>query len=241
MYCARGVHKSIIQAYPDTDISIHVVWVPMLGSDNEAAARKIRSMFDDPRVHQYWDPNRLSGTAFTRDVFPNMFRDMAASIPDDHPMAARLKPTLMKRASVPPEKAPLWDAAFFYDGKAHWGDRPPKPAEWIKQIVYYGGRSDGVTGMFWLDDFAKPPVDSDWHVVLGEALKQVLKIDSQETGRKRAAGRTDTPRAATPDSSASGAGKVVMVTSLGESLTPLKERFNAEKDKLRLVALLSPT
>ncbi len=203
--------KSILQDYPKTDISVHVVWVPMLGSDNEAAARKISSMFDDPRVHQYWDPNRLSGTAYTRDVFPKMFRDMAASIPDDHPMAARLKPMFKNRGSVQPERAPLWDVAFFYDGNAQWGDRAPKPAEWIKQIAYYGGRSDGVTGMFWLDDFSKPPVDTDWGDELGKRMKKMIRRESDK------------------------------VESLGESLKLLQEHFNVGRGTHRFVALLSPT
>ena len=34
------------------------------------------------------------------------------------------------------------------------------------------------------------------------------------------------------------AGKMI---SLGDSLAPLRSRFNADKDKVRLVALLSPT
>ena len=86
MHSARGVLKSIVKDYPDLDIGVHVVWVPMLANDNEAAARKISSMFDDPRVHQYWDPERRSGVAYTRS-FPTMFRDMVASLPREHRIA----------------------------------------------------------------------------------------------------------------------------------------------------------
>lgn len=207
--------KSILEGYPKTDISVHVVWVPMLGGDSEDAARKISGMFDDPRVQQYWDPQRLSGTAYARDVFPTMFRDMAASLPDDHAMAAMLKPILNKRAGAAPEQAPLWDTAFFYDKNAVWEKRAPTPSEWIKQIAFMGGRSDGVTGVFWLGDFAKPPVDSDWHVELSKAMKELIGSSGSQTG--------DGP------------------TSLGTSLDPLKEHFNSKNGQRRFVALLSPT
>ena len=35
----------------------------MLPGDSEAIAREKAVIFDDPRVHQFWDPNQLSGKA----------------------------------------------------------------------------------------------------------------------------------------------------------------------------------
>ena len=74
--------------YPGLDLGIHVVWTPMLSSDNEESARKISKMFDDPRVKQYWDPNRLLGTSYSADIFPSYLVDiekgLTAALPADH-------------------------------------------------------------------------------------------------------------------------------------------------------------
>ena len=57
--------ESVVAGFPDLDLGIHVVWAPMLGSDDEESARKISKMFDDPRVEQYWDPDRRLGTSYS--------------------------------------------------------------------------------------------------------------------------------------------------------------------------------
>lgn len=67
---ARGVVKSAINDYPNADISVMIVWIPMLSSDNEAAAREASGMLDDARVLQFWDANRRSGISYSSDVFP---------------------------------------------------------------------------------------------------------------------------------------------------------------------------
>ena len=67
----------MLEDYPDADISVSIVWEAMLPSDNEAAARESSKIFNDPRVRQFWDPNKLSGTAYSRDAYPNMRRDLA--------------------------------------------------------------------------------------------------------------------------------------------------------------------
>lgn len=238
--------KSLVQNYPDLDISINVVWVPMLASDNEAAARKISSMFDDPRVHQYWDPQRRSGIAYTRS-FPTMFGDMVASLPREH----LLHPMLSKRVGVTAERSPMWDAAFFYDRTAEWSSGPPKPADWIKQVMFYGGRNDGVSGFFWLDDFATPPIDTDWWVELSKSMKKMTGAEPAGPQRKKArerkgAAATGASKPGKIDAKEAPASKPKVqgnteVVSLADSLAPLEKRFNAATDKLRFVALLSPT
>ena len=176
MHGARGVLESVVQAYPQTDVDIHVVRVPMLGSDNESAAREISGMFDDPRVHQYWDPKRRSGTSYSARVFPTYLRDIRkgldATLPADHWWRE------MKRdwKAVKPEDAPLWDVAFLYDPGTKWDEHPPAPRDTVKQVFFYGPQSDGKSGMFFAG-FKKPPLDTDWAVELAKAMTKL-------TGRK---------------------------------------------------------
>jgi hypothetical protein len=170
VYAARGVVESAIKGYPNADISIMIVWIPMLSSDNETAARKSSRMFDDPRVHQFWDANRLSGIAYSRDVFPQWAKDGAEALPPDHTLCEALK----SRADTPPEKRPLWDIAMFYGKGSDWRDTPPKPKHWTKQIAYFGMQEDGTSGLFWQNDFGKAPVESDWLVEVKQGMTALV-------------------------------------------------------------------
>lgn len=131
----------------------------MLPGDDKHAADEIGAAITDPRVRQYWDPNRLCGIAYAKHVFPNSPHEMVSSLPQDDNLRDYLKP----RLGAPPEKTPMWDIAFLYEAGARWADIPPKPDHWAKQVMFYGKQKDGPTGRFWRDDFAKPPFDSDWH------------------------------------------------------------------------------
>ncbi len=170
MYAARGVVESAMKGYPNADISVIIVWIPMLPSDNEAAAREASGRFDDARVHQLWDANRRSGIAFSRDVFPRWLKDAAEALPPGHMLCESLK----SRADKPPEKRPLWDIALFYAKGIEWKDGPPKPDYWAKQIAYFGLQEDGTSGLFWRNDFGKEPVASDWLVEVSHGMTALI-------------------------------------------------------------------
>lgn len=171
MYAARGVVESALKGYPNADISIIIVWIPMLPSDNEAASRQTSSMFDDARVHQLWDANRRSGIAYSRHVFSRWAKNGADSLPPDHTLCESLK----ARASTPPEKRPLWDIVLFYSKGTVWADGPPKPNHWAKQIAYFERQEDGTSGLFWRNDFGKAPVASDWLVEISHGMTELLR------------------------------------------------------------------
>ena len=52
-------------AYPSADVSLFVVWIERGTSDDYAAAQRVSGIFNDPRVRQFHDPNRLAGDAFS--------------------------------------------------------------------------------------------------------------------------------------------------------------------------------
>ncbi len=165
--------ESVVAGYPDLDLGIHVVWAPMLGSDNEESARQISKMFDDPRVEQYWDPKRLLGTSYSAQVFPSYLVDMEkgfdAALPADHWWRERER----SWKSTKPEQAPLWDVAFTYDKGTTWDKAPPVPRGMVKQVFFYGEQENSPTGMFFTD-FKQPPRDGDWIAEVAQAMTSLV-------------------------------------------------------------------
>lgn len=173
MHSARAVQKEIVEGYANSDLSVHVVWVPMLPSDSEAAAREEAALMGDSRVRHYWDPERRSGTAYAQDVFPGYVGQAAASLPSGHFMREHLA----SREGVSAERAPLWDIVFFYEPGSSWGDSPPKPDHWTKQFAFYGNSGEGPTGLFWRNDFGSSPADSDWFDEIRVGMEQLTGGD----------------------------------------------------------------
>ena len=69
--CVRGaiaVNESVVNAYPRADVSIFIVWIDILATDDYAAAQRMAGIFNDPRVRQFHDPNRLLGDAFAKGL-----------------------------------------------------------------------------------------------------------------------------------------------------------------------------
>ena len=46
---ARAVQRSIIERYPDMDLSVHVIWEPMIAGDNETEAKRSSIIFPTSR------------------------------------------------------------------------------------------------------------------------------------------------------------------------------------------------
>ena len=61
---AIAVNEAVVAAYPVADVSIFVVWIDILRSDDYAAAQRVAGIFNDPRVRQFHDPNRRAGEVF---------------------------------------------------------------------------------------------------------------------------------------------------------------------------------
>ncbi len=65
---AIAVNESVVTAYPSADVSISIVWIDILVSDDDAAAQRMAAIFNDPRVRQFHDPNGLVGDAFAKGI-----------------------------------------------------------------------------------------------------------------------------------------------------------------------------
>ncbi len=98
------VRESLGEKFPDEDIELFIVYIPMLGSDNREAAVRSLKDWEDPRYKIYWDGEREIGKAFAKKV------DLAS------------------RGTV------AWDIYFLFGREARWKDGAPKPDYWMHQL-----------------------------------------------------------------------------------------------------------
>lgn len=57
------MRTSILEEFPDADISVSVVWVDMLPDDTTAGAKASAAIIADPRVRHFHDPRQRLGAA----------------------------------------------------------------------------------------------------------------------------------------------------------------------------------
>jgi len=142
-------------------IQVSVVWIAMLPTDNEAAARKAIQIIPVGDVRHYFDSDGGVGLALSQDLFPSWHREIFAALPEDHV----LKEAFARYSSDPGAIAPLWDALFVFRPGVTWTDRPPAPDEFVKQLAFYGGqglKKGQPSGSFVRDSFRDLPIESDW-------------------------------------------------------------------------------
>ena len=98
----------MLSAFPDADISVAIVWIDILRSDNREEALKATERFiDDPRVKFFYDDQkRVTGLSFMKSV-----------------------PELNEGEIL------AWDIYMFYDADAEWvGEFPPRPDTHMYQL-----------------------------------------------------------------------------------------------------------
>ncbi|HVC32922.1 MAG TPA: hypothetical protein VNL16_05380 [Chloroflexota bacterium] len=62
------MHEAVVGDALDTSFSVSLVWIPMLESDNETAAREEATLFAQPMVRHFWDADRQVGSAVARSL-----------------------------------------------------------------------------------------------------------------------------------------------------------------------------
>ena len=169
--------EKLTEAYSDVDISVNIVWIPMVATDNEAAAQKMSGLFPDARVRQFWDANRTCGTAFARDVFQGWARQAFSDLSEED----RSRATLYVHADAPLEQWPAWDIVLFYERGIEWRDHPPTPVHWVCQHEFHGKQKDGTSGLFWKNNFTAKPFASDFARRFAHSLRVVFAIDVPPT------------------------------------------------------------
>jgi hypothetical protein len=49
----------VLDAHPNAKLTVLAIWLPMLAGDSRSSWDS--NVLDDPRVHEFWDGNRLAG------------------------------------------------------------------------------------------------------------------------------------------------------------------------------------
>ena len=49
---------TLLARYPDAEVRVLVIWLPVLPSDTGPPTEAVRAALDDPRVIEFWDPER---------------------------------------------------------------------------------------------------------------------------------------------------------------------------------------
>ena len=62
------MQRSILEEFPDADISVSIVWIQMLPDDTKATANRSARIIDDPRVRHFHDPEQRSGAAIAQSI-----------------------------------------------------------------------------------------------------------------------------------------------------------------------------
>jgi hypothetical protein len=65
---ARAVQQVILQNYPKTNISVSMIWINMLPSDNQSAMKKATQSSADARVRHFYDPRRQAGKIIAQSL-----------------------------------------------------------------------------------------------------------------------------------------------------------------------------
>ncbi len=65
---ARAVKASIVDALPDANISLGIVWIDMLPGDSEVTAKRSAQMISSPRASHFHDPSHLAGRAIASSL-----------------------------------------------------------------------------------------------------------------------------------------------------------------------------
>jgi len=100
------VLKSIVQGFPNADISVAIIWIQMPGFDDTFTnASSMASAINDPRVRHFYDPypSHLAGNEFARGL-------------------------------IAKGRGPAWDVYMFYGKDVSWDEHPPPPVAFVHQL-----------------------------------------------------------------------------------------------------------
>lgn len=175
---AEVVEKEITRRYPASQVDALVVWIPMLETDSEKAARAASTIFSPDRVTQFYDSRQVLGTLYAQKTFAGFFERARQSLSADHWLAMALDDRIEVRR-------PQWDLYMLYAPGVSWqGEAPPMPTHWIRHL---GRGEDRKTSTYWQDTPESGPREGDLYVAIrsmadnaiGEphAMKNAMRIE----------------------------------------------------------------
>lgn len=107
------VQEHVLEAIDDANLRVYFVWLPIMLTDNAAAAEDMAAEQKDARAHIYWDPKRQLGDA----MGAAMTLPHRPPADDDHANGV------------------AWDIYLLYPPGVTWEDTPPLPDHWQHQLT----------------------------------------------------------------------------------------------------------
>ena len=108
------MREQVLNAIDDDNLAIHVVWTPVLRSDERSSVDDARRIFaGDDRVTQYWDDEQSLGQTYGEIV------------------------------DLPNGRSLAWDIYFVYEAGIEWDNAPPPPSDWQHQLGNDARRLNG--------------------------------------------------------------------------------------------------
>ena len=150
---ADAVQQELTARYAPDRLAALIVWIPMLQTDDEAAARDSATLFPPDRVLHFYDGAQSLGLAYTRGTYAGLMERARRSVPAGDPLAERLT----EREEV---ERPQWDLYMLYAPGVRWeagagatAAAPPMPTHWIRHC---GRNAEGLS-TWWRDSPDTPP------------------------------------------------------------------------------------
>ena len=167
LLAARAL-RDVLRDRPEAELTVHLVWIDFVHTDDAYSALAASKMLKDERVRHYHDPERRTALAITRELFPEALPQMYASMSDDHLLASEVKPRLQKLQRM---EQPTKEIFLLFSGEAEWGDRMPTPDRWVHQFLSYGPAD----GLLWVNDYELAPRDGTLEDQLAPLLDEMLE------------------------------------------------------------------
>lgn len=158
----EAVAREIASRYPASQVAVLTVWIPMLPTDNESAAKASATLLAPDRANQFYDSRQQLGSRVAQQTFAGFYARARKSLPDDHWLATALDDRIE-------QNRPQWDLYMLYAPGVQWDESniaPPMPTHWIRHL---GRMDDRRTSTYWQDTPESGPREGD----LFEAIRSM--------------------------------------------------------------------
>jgi hypothetical protein len=106
----------LLAEFPDARLRVLAVWEPVLTTDFVAPVTQVLGLLDDPRVTQYWDPDRIVSADIVRAVNED---------PPRYGLSEKLPPGFV-----------AWDVVAVFPCSARWEYDLPPPAHYAGPVAH---------------------------------------------------------------------------------------------------------
>jgi len=164
---AKAVAREIGSRYPTSQVAVLTVWIPMLSTDSEVAAKDSATIFPPDRASQFYDRRQELGSRIAQQTFAGFYERARKSLSDDHWLAAAFDDRIEA-------KRPQWDLYMLYSPRIRWdqsSDAPPMPTHWIRHLGRMGDRE---TSTYWQDTPESGPREGDLFAAMRAMADQAI-------------------------------------------------------------------